>query len=217
MTLVGNMTLESTLKSVPLFSELSQTSLSRIATACRQRNLAPTDFLFFQDQPGEQVFVLLQGTLRLQRSGPDGRDVVIKTVMPGELFAEVILFESPTYPVTAVALQECRLLSLRRSDFLSLLDEPSFRNEFIRSLFRKMRFMTGQMQSQLVEDVGQRLVQWLRQHFGPGHTLIVDLPKKEVAQALNITPETLSRTLLRLKNEGTLVWIRNQIVFGKES
>lgn len=208
------MALETILQSVPLFSGLCTQSLGAMAAACKTRLVKGGGFLFYQDDPGEQVYVLLSGAVRLQRSGPDGRDVAIKTVVQGELFAEVILFESPTYPVTAVALQDSTLLSLRRADFLVLLEEPIFRNEFIRTLFRKMRYMASQMQSQMSDDVGQRLVMWLRQHYGNGHSLVVDLPKKEVAQALNITPETLSRTLLKLKNEGTLVWIRNQVVFG---
>lgn len=204
------------LKATSLFASLSPDSLQRLAQACQSRSLSAGEFLFFQDEPGDRLYLLLDGTIRLYRSGADGREVVIKTVLPGELFAEVILFETRTYPVTATAAQDSALLALRRGDLLRLLDLPSFRDEFIRGLFLKMRYMASQMHARATEDPGQRLIQWLREHYGTGHRLVVDLPKKEVAQAINVTPETLSRTLLKLRNEGKLAWNRNQVVFGPE-
>ncbi len=209
-------TTQDLLKNTQFFAGLSNQSIHRLEQSCRSIAIQSGEFLFFQDEPGESLYLLVTGAMRLHKSSADGRDVVIKTVQPGEIFAEVILFESPTYPVTAAATANSTLLALRRTSFLALLDEPAFRNEFISTLFRKMRYMTAQLQERATQDPSQRLVSWIRQHYGNARTITLPVSKKEVAQAINVTPETLSRALLKLKNQGRMVWIRNQIVFGNE-
>ena len=136
---------------------------------------------------------------------------MIKVIGPGELFAEAILFEQDTYPVSAVALEASLVYMLPKMQFDCLLQEPEFRNDFMTSLMNKLRYLTEQVQYLTAYDVEARLFRFLRNHYPGKRTFKIRLSKKDVAAAIATTPETLSRLLLRLKKEGKLLWEGKQI------
>ena len=77
--------------------------------------------LFREGEPGEAMYLLVRGRISLHKLSPEGRETVIKVIKPGEVFAEVILFEQKQYPVTALALTEILVFKLLRRDLLGLL------------------------------------------------------------------------------------------------
>ena len=152
------------------------------------------------------MFLLVHGTIRLHKTAPDGNDIVIRTVRPGEVFAEVILFENDVYPVTAVALTETTVLAMHRRDLLQLLSEPDFRDDFIAGLMRKQRYLADRVHYLAAYDVEERFLLYLKGQYGPRTTITPDISKKEIAAAIGTTPETLSRLSQRLAREGKLQW-----------
>ena len=89
---------------------------------------------------------------------------------------------------------------------LELLEQSAFRNDFIAALMRKLRYLSDRIQFLSSFDVEERLRLFLREHFGAGERIECRLSKKDVAAAIGTTPESLSRLLLRLKEEGLLAW-----------
>ena len=105
--------------------------------------------------PLARVHLLVSGRVQVHKTTPDGREVVIKVLAPGEVFAEVILFEIERYPATATAIAESLVLRVAKRDFHRLLDQPGFRNDFIVMLMQKQRYLAeriGQVTSQSVEE-----------------------------------------------------------------
>lgn len=162
--------------------------------------------LFVEGEVGDAVFRLLAGSIRLFRSAPDGREVTIHLVAPGDLFAEIVLFERDTYPVSAVALEDSRLAVIRRDRLTRLLADASFREDFLRNLVGKMRFLSQQLYVLTTMDVRERLIRFLEVRFGRVSRISIDLSKKETAAAISVRPETLSRTLAALAGEKLLTW-----------
>ena len=137
---------------------------------------------------------------------PEGRETVIKVLKPGEVFAEVILFEQKLYPVTALALTEILVFKLQRRDLLGLLRQEDFRNDFIAMLLRKQRYLTVRIQQLTSQDVEQRLRAFLIEQYGPQEQIHIEINKKQLAAAIDATPETLSRLLQDLKQRKRLFW-----------
>ncbi len=77
------------------------------------------------------MYLLIQGAVQLYRDTSDGREIVIRTIQPGETFAEAILFEHDSFPVSAVTLEPSFLLLLPRRQVSCLLDNPRFRDNFV--------------------------------------------------------------------------------------
>ncbi|MFO7890330.1 MAG: Crp/Fnr family transcriptional regulator [bacterium] len=199
------------LRKFPLFEHLSSKSLDQVAGICLQHQAAKKELLFLEGDKGYSLYILVQGSIQLYKTGPDGKEVAIKTVKPGELFAEVVLFGDNTYPVTAVTLTDSTLYMLPKHQFSCLLENPEFRKDFIVNLLDKMKFLTDQMKYLTQYDVEDRLFLFLKEQYPGEETIHTKLSKKDIATAVGTTPETLSRVLLRLKQDGRLIWEGNTI------
>ena len=192
--------------SVPLFSGLAYEHRRSVANVAKVQEFQKGEVLFHEDQIGDAFFVVLQGRVRLHKTSPDGREAVIKIMGPGESFAEVVLFEAPRYPVTAISLTRALVLKILRTDLHRLLDHQEFRNDFIAMLMRKQRYLAERIRDVTACPPEQRLIRFLTTQFGPGPVLEVPILKKHIAAALDITPETLSRLVRRLQQERILEW-----------
>ncbi len=162
------------------------------------------------------MYLLARGRLSLHKLSPDGREIVIKVIKPGEVFAEVILFEKKFYPVTAVALTDILVFKLLRRDLLDLLRQEGFRNDFIAMLLRKQRYLADKIQQLTSQDVGQRLRAFLLEQYGEREQIQAEINKKQLAAAISATPETLSRLLQDLKRRKWLTWKQGVITTSRD-
>jgi CRP-like cAMP-binding protein len=188
------------------FSQLSSASKLQLAGICIPKVLARRDMLFHEGDEGSAMYLLAQGTIQLFRTSEDGREVVIRLMKPGELFAEAVLFERDDYPVSAVALVPSEVFLIPTRQFHCLLDQPGFRREFIANLLAKQRYLADRIYRRAALDVEARFFSFLRDHWGEREEYTVDLSKRDVASAIDALPETLSRMLLKLRDDGTLAW-----------
>lgn len=195
------------------FQGLAPQSRAALAAVCRSRELRKHEQLFREGDRGEGLFLLASGNIQLFKTAPDGSEVVIKIVKPGETFAEVVLFEEDRYPVNAVALTNCRLYVFLRQDIQHLLCHSDFRRDFIAMLMRKQRYLTERIRQLSSQDVAARLLAFLREQYGPREQMQAALSKKAIAAAVGTTPETLSRLIPRLKKEKKIVWSGRTIRF----
>lgn len=188
------------------FKGMSEESRRALAKLCSPVEARRRAVLFREGDPGQAMYLLVRGHVRLHKTSPDGREVVIKVVRPGEAFAEAVLFESPRYPVTGVALTDAFLLKLLKRDIHRLLDSRAFRNDFIGMLIGKQRYLAGRIAQLGSQDVERRFIHFLREQYGEQEQIEVRISKKELAAAVGATPETFSRLIQRLRDAGTLKW-----------
>lgn len=188
------------------FGGLPEAACEKLAALSRRRTVTKRDILFMEESKGDAVYLLISGDIQLVKTSYEGKETVIKTVKPGELFAEAILFEKRRYPVTAIARTEAEVIELPRAGFLALLDEPDFRNDFMAMLMSKQRYLTERIQQLTSMDVEQRFVEFLREQYGEKERITPGLSKKDIASAIEATPETLSRLLQKLEKGGGFHW-----------
>ena len=188
------------------FKELSPGSLQALSEICSLKPLRKNERLFREGEPGRAIYLLRRGAIQLHKTTPDGNEVVIKLVKPSEVFAEVVLFEQTAYPVTAVALAPSEVIVFPRQDMHRLLDSAEFRNDFLRMLMRKLRYLAERIVQISSHDAEDRLLWFLREQYGNEPVVHLSVSKKDVAAAIGATPETLSRLIRRLKKKGVLTW-----------
>lgn len=194
-----------------LFESLSDAGKAAVGAICTTKTLRKKEILFFEGDRGSSLYVLVEGSIQLYKSSPEGKEIVIKVVKPGEEFAEVVLFEKDEYPVSALALSDSLVYSVPRREFYRLLEDEGFRKDFIGMLIKKMRYLADQIRYLTMHDVEYRLFRFLEDQYGRVEKMKSSLSKKAVAAAVGTTPETLSRVLLRLKQEGKLTWEGSRI------
>jgi len=188
------------------FEGISQSSRDALSKFCLPCERPKHTVLFREGEPGEAMYLLARGRISLHKLSPEGRETVIKVIKPGEVFAEVILFEQKRYPVTALALTDLLVFKLLRRDLLGLLRQEDFRNDFIAMLLRKQRYLTDRIQQLTSQDVEQRLRGFLLEQYGKQEQIHAEINKKQLAAAIDATPETLSRLLQDLKQRKCLTW-----------
>ncbi len=199
------------LDQVRFFEGISSSSKKALSKFCIPLERSKQTMLFREGEPGEAMYLLVRGRISLMKLSSDGRETVIKVIKPGEVFAEVILFEKKLYPVTAVALTEILVFKLLRRDLLDLLRQEDFRNDFIAMLLRKQRYLADKIQQLTSQGVEQRLRAFLVEQYGEQDEIRAEINKKQLAAAIGATPETLSRLLQDLKRRKILTWKQGTI------
>ncbi len=170
----------------------------------RIRELDKRAVLFNEGTKGTSVFLMLSGCVQLHKTAPDGTERVIRVIRSGDVFAEVILFEQDRYPVTATALAPSRVLAIGRQRIIELLDTRRFRNDFIKMLLNRQRYLAERVRYLTSFDVESRFFRFLKEHYGQSERITLDLPKKDIAAVIGATPETFSRLVQRLQSSGDL-------------
>ncbi|MEX2279031.1 MAG: ATP-binding protein, partial [Acidimicrobiia bacterium] len=126
------MTEVSVLRAVPLFTELSNDDLERLAQRTTAVVLDSGEELFAEGDQGDTAFVIVRGALEITKRSGD-RDVHLATRRPGEVIGEMALLQDAPRSATARAAEETELISIPRAEIDELLDTSS---EAVRALFK---------------------------------------------------------------------------------
>ena len=198
------MDIEFLLEQSEFFKGVSAKSKQALTGICIRKSVRKNEVVFSEGDSGHSLYILASGNIRIFKSTPDGKETVIKVIGPGELFAEVVLFERDVYPASAVALKNSVVYLLPKRHFYELLDNRDFRNDFLRMLMKKQRYLADQLHALTAYDVEERFVRFLLEHYGKKDEYRILLTKKDIASAIGTIPETLSRLLRRMQNQGKI-------------
>ena len=193
------------------FKGLSEKCRQELSAISQSKTIKKREYIFHEGEPGRSMHLLIEGNIQLHKNTEDGREVVIRVVKPGEVFAEVVLFEKDRYPVSARAVTSAEVLAFPREGIHRLLAEENFRNGFISMLMAKQRYLAERIQELTTQDVEQRFFAFLRNQYGEKECITTPLSKKDIAAAIGTTPESLSRLILRLTEDGTIEWKGREI------
>jgi len=116
------MTVLEALQRAPLFKDFAEAGLRTLAEIAIERRLPAGSPLFLEDAPGESLFVVVSGTVRLTRGGPDGERELAR-VGPFEQLGDLGLLARTVRLVSAVAATDCTVLELSRRDFFRKAQE----------------------------------------------------------------------------------------------
>lgn len=215
---LNRLELISEFRTVPLFSALDDDQLLRIISRVNSLRLGAGSPVFYRGDPAESFYMVRTGQVQLFLESSDGNEKVIDIVKPGQLFAEAVtFFEGQKYPVNAVVLQDCELLSINIALFRNILRES------IDTCFSLLASMCQRLHIQLMEidnltlhNATYRLVFHLLKSVPPDSAdkmhVALTYPKNVLASLLSIKPETLSRILARLKKSDIIDVQGNEII-----
>jgi CRP/FNR family transcriptional regulator len=194
------------LRALPFFDSLEDEEIARVAAIAEFRELDRNELLFRQGDPVRGMFFLLSGRLKIFKLSPDGKEHILHIVDPGQGFAEAALFMEG-YPAFTQALQKSSTVCLPKNEFLDLLArEPRISLGIIASMSRYLRLFAQQIEDLALKDVSARLARWLLHRSAEvGRDFWeLEITKGQLANQLGTVSETLSRTLRRFQDAGSL-------------
>ncbi|MDQ3932174.1 MAG: Crp/Fnr family transcriptional regulator [Actinomycetota bacterium] len=118
-----------------VFGRLDASALEHLAARSGTRRYAKGQLICHQGEPGDSLFVLAQGLVKIFVSSAEGQELVVAILPPPGVFGELALIDGGPRSASALALQTTSLLSIARTTFLDLLgDHPSLADALLRSL-----------------------------------------------------------------------------------
>src|SRR6201985_1804409 len=109
------------LKMNPMFADLGIDELQRISNLCATQHLASGEMLFQKGDPGDALFGVRRGQIRIETGAADGSRLTLNFLGPGDLFGEVAVLDGKSRTADATASEPTELFVLRREDFLTFL------------------------------------------------------------------------------------------------
>ncbi|MEX1051163.1 MAG: Crp/Fnr family transcriptional regulator, partial [Gemmatimonadales bacterium] len=129
-----------TLRRVPLFTHLGTDELTRVATAARDRSYPRNSVILFADDPGDALYVVVTGQVKVVLIGEDGREVILAILGQGDFFGEMSLIDDQPRSAHVIAMEDANLLVLRREDFQSALQGyPNIALGLLQAMSRRLR------------------------------------------------------------------------------
>ena len=200
------------LRKTPLFAALSDDDLRRVADLAVSRRFAKRETVFREGDRAEGFYVVASGKVKVFKLSGEGKEQVLHVLEAGQTFAEAVIFEGTGYPAHAEALADTELLFLPKRPFIDLLERhPKVAIRMLASLSRWLKRMTDLVESLSLKDVETRLVFYLSEELktqgtpaSDGAEIEFPIGKNVLASRLGTVPETFSRTLKKLQDDGLI-------------
>ena len=212
------------LRQVTLFSGLPPAGVARAAAAARERVYRKGSSIFFEGDPGEAMFIIKEGAVKIYKLSPDGKEKTLAIISRGDCFGEMSLLDGLPRSAAAQALEDSRLLMLPREDFLELVaSDPGVALKIIQVLAARLRAADQQIEYLAFGDARGRVASTLldlgRKHAMPGpngYTIDIRLTHQELANLSGVTRETASRILSEFEEDGLIRIQEKSIVILSE-
>jgi CRP-like cAMP-binding protein len=210
------------LRQAYLFADADDAELARLCRHMQPLSAHHGETLFRHGQPATRFFFVRRGQVKLFRVSPDGHEKIIEIIRPGQTFAEAVMFMGTEgrYPVNGEAITDCELFAFDQQTFLQVLrDSHDIGLGMLASMSRRLHMLVNQIDSLTLQNATYRVVMYLLElaprEARPGADIDLAVPKSALASRLAIQPETFSRLLARLRDQG-LIEIHGQHVILRD-
>lgn len=205
-----------------LFAELDDRELSAIAAVAKVRRYAKDDVIFHADEIGDVFCLIKEGQVKVTMISPEGKEIILSMLGPGEFFGEMALFDDSPRSATVVATEALEVVTIWRNDFLQILAESfSIARKVLAELSRRLRNASNRIESLATMDVYGRLARFFldlaRESGKPldnGYVAVTRPTHQSIANMIGTSRETVSRLihdLMRqnlLLSEGKTIYLR---------
>lgn len=190
------------LRRLDIFKDLSESMLEKIAEITTIKTFQEDNILFYEGESCEYFYLLLDGALKLYKTGIKSNEIVLHYFRQPTLVAEMASLESVPFPATASVMKPAtRVALIEHAKFLELLlNDAELSFSLVKSLTKKIKTLEVAINRNLVLDATLKVCSMIQEEPN-----IFALHKhKDVALLLNMAPETLSRIVHKLKKTGIL-------------
>lgn len=198
------------LKQIPVFNGLADDQLEQIHQKTIEKTYRKGMMIFMEGEPGEGFHYVRSGRVKIVKMAEDGREHIINILTPGDLFAEVLIFNNRPYPATAIAVEDSRVGVIKNSELEKLiLHNNILALQLIKALSQRLLYAQQKIKNLALNDVLARTAETLlrlgREH---GRTapdgvmeISLDLSRQELANLVGTTRETVTRMLSSMKKD----------------
>jgi CRP/FNR family cyclic AMP-dependent transcriptional regulator len=204
------------LATVPLFASLERDALQEFASITREKTYPKGSVILFEDDPGDSLFVVRQGRVKVVLVGEDGREVILGVLGVGEHFGELSLIDEQPRSAHVIAMEDATMLVLRREDFRARVERsPAVAWALLQGLSRRLRRADDKIGGLVLLDVPGRIARLLLDAAtGAGDRIEKPLTHQTIAQMIGASRETVSRAMKDFQEANWISVERRQITIA---
>ena len=194
----------------PILSSLSDAQFEELRGQLSVMRYAPQQLLFQVGDPARHFFIVLEGQIRLFVQSRSGQEKILDVIHPERTFAEALMFlDAPRYPVAAQATEQSLVLAVPNAPFLRILrDSPETCLRLLADLSVRLHQLVGEIERLTLASATHRFVRHLIDQLAdaaePRSRVTLRESRQDLASLLGMKPETLSRILRSLSDDGVI-------------
>jgi CRP/FNR family cyclic AMP-dependent transcriptional regulator len=212
------------LRSVPIFAELKDADIQRLAEVVGKRRYPKDTVVFFEKDEADTFFVIESGRIKVTILGDDGREIILSILSPGDFFGEIALLDDDPRSATAIAIEDTELLCLARPDFQAVMEtNPSITLALIKVLTGRLRRANHQISTIALLDVYGRVARVILdmareegRRLRDGRIAFRRATHQEIANRIGTTRETVTRMFKDLERQGLIHVEGREIILGPD-
>ena len=201
-----------TLRSIPLFSELSIDQLREVTSISKLQKIPKNKIIFLEGDLYKGFYILLKGGIKIFKTTLNGKESVVHILNTLNLFADIPLFDGSNYPVNAQSLKESIVIFIPKQEFLNLLARnPEISLKMLAGFAKRLKSLINQVEDLSTKEVKNRLAKYLIREINSSGTenlpqpfIRLNIPKSTIASYLGTITETLSRTFNKMQSDGII-------------
>lgn len=202
------------LKSVPIFSELKEETLSQLAQTGSVQSFSKESIILSEKEAGSALFIIISGKVKISRVSSEDTDkeVILSILNPSDFFGEMSLLDGLERSATATAMEDSKIFIIQRNDFLQLLhDHPEVSITLLQEMTQRLRAAGMKIKALSLKDAEGKVatvILQLADDVGMIKHGVVEIEKlpfqHELANMAGTSRETISRTLHAFAKKGLI-------------
>ena len=200
------------LKSVNIFSDLSDSELKSIQELCKTRKYPKNSMIILEEEMGDVVFIVMSGTVKITRVNDEGKEVILAMLGSGEVFGEMAILDGESRSANALSQENCEVVTINREDFLNLLKTNNKVSLNLMTEFAiRLRKSDQQIEALSLDDAEHRIgvsILNLAEELGvirQGVVTVDNLPyQQDIANMAGTSRETVSRVMKIFEERGLI-------------
>jgi CRP/FNR family transcriptional regulator len=208
------------LRAVPVFSELGEEELARVADVAVPRQFVAGEVVFREGDESNTCYIVRHGRARAVREHPDGRSITLANFGPGDIFGELAMFDDERRSATIETLADTEAIAILGGDMRRLLAEHAdIAVKLLASLGRRLRETNERLARQSFQTVQSRVASVLLQLVAGAQSegaeqgdVLITSTQASLAQLAGSSRESASRFLAVLERAGIITQGRGKLV-----
>ena len=202
------------------FDDLTEIILKEVADRMHLREYQRGDVLFWEGDPCDGLYIVEQGSAKIFRLSPQGRQYIVRVLEEGDTFAEVPAFDEGTNPVNVEALETCRVWVINSQKLHELvMAHPAFAQKVLVNFGRMLRGMVRMVSEMAFYQVTHRLARLISEL--PQEKSAPHWTQEQLAARLGTVREVVARSLKELERSGAIkmedrrIQVADQTIFDQ--
>jgi CRP-like cAMP-binding protein len=206
-------TILGTLMNAHLFHDVERATLESLAEKSTLRSVDKGELLFCQDELADSVYVVRSGLLSIFLGVPDGRELVINVMRPGDVFGEIALFTDQSRSTGAMGREDAEVVAIPNKAFLDIVEgESDLLRRVLEMTAQRLRVSSERESALAFLDASARIARVLlklEQQMGARGR--IEITQEDLAQHVGLSRQTVASAIGKWRRDGWVDTSRGEI------